>query len=36
METAAAFKQKSKIYERFLRIKQKWADVLGLDKKSAT
>jgi hypothetical protein len=32
-ETAKAFKEKSKIYERWLRIKQKWADRLGLDKK---
>jgi hypothetical protein len=32
-ETAAAFKQKSKIYERWMRIKQKWADVLGLERK---
>jgi len=34
-ETAAAFKKKSKIYERWLRIKQKWADVLGLEKKAS-
>ena len=33
-ETATAFKQKSKIYERWMRIKQKWADAFGLDKKS--
>lgn len=33
-ETASAFKQKSKIYERWMRIKQKWADAFGLDKKS--
>lgn len=33
-ETAKAFKEKSKIYERWLRIKQKWAGALGLDKKS--
>jgi len=32
-ETATAFKQKSKIYERWMRIKQKWADALGFDKK---
>lgn len=32
-ETAKAFKDKSKIYERWLRIKQKWADRLGFDKK---
>lgn len=34
-ETAKAFKEKSKIYERWLRIKQKWADRLGFDKKGA-
>jgi hypothetical protein len=34
-ETAAAFKQKSKIYERFMRIKQKWADALGFERKSS-
>ena len=34
-ETASSFKEKSKIYERWLRIKQKCADVLGLDKKPA-
>jgi hypothetical protein len=34
-ETAAAFKQKSKIYERWLRIKQKWADALKFEKKSS-
>lgn len=33
-ETAQAFREKSKIYERWLRIKQKWAGALGLDKKS--
>ncbi|MCU0375516.1 MAG: GNAT family N-acetyltransferase [Chitinophagaceae bacterium] len=33
-ETATAFRQKSKIYERWMRIKQKWADALGLDRKS--
>jgi GNAT superfamily N-acetyltransferase len=33
-ETAEAFKEKSKIYERWLRIKHKWLDRLGLDKKS--
>ncbi|MCU0388257.1 MAG: GNAT family N-acetyltransferase [Chitinophagaceae bacterium] len=32
-ETAAAFKQKSKIYERWLRIKQKWAEAFKFDKK---
>lgn len=34
-ETAKAFKEKSKIYERWLRIKQKWSDRLGFDKKGA-
>lgn len=34
-ETAKAFKEKSKIYERWLRIKQKWADRLGFDKKGS-
>jgi GNAT superfamily N-acetyltransferase len=33
-ETANAFKQKSKIYERWMRIKQKWADTFSSDKKS--
>jgi hypothetical protein len=32
-ETAEAFKEKSKIYERWMRIKQKWADALGLERK---
>ncbi len=34
-ETADAFKAKSKIYERWLRIKQKWADAFGFDRKPA-
>jgi GNAT superfamily N-acetyltransferase len=34
-ETAAAFKQKSKIYERWLRIKQKWAEAFKFDRKQA-
>lgn len=32
-ETAKAFKEKSKIYERWLRIKQKWAEALKFEKK---
>lgn len=32
-ETAAAFKEKSKIYERWLRIKKSWASKLRVDKK---
>jgi hypothetical protein len=32
-ETAEAFKEKSKIYERWLRIKQKWAGALKFEKK---
>ncbi len=35
-ETAAAFKEKSKIYERWLRIKKKWADRIRFDKRKAT
>ena len=34
-ETAEAFKEKSRIYERWLRIKQKWADAFRFDKKSS-
>jgi hypothetical protein len=34
-ETAASFKQKSQIYERWLKIKQRWANVLKFEKKPA-
>ncbi len=33
-ETAEAFQQKSKIYERWLRIKQKWADAFKFERKN--
>jgi len=32
-ETAAAFKEKSKIYERWMQIKKKWAERIRFDKK---
>jgi hypothetical protein len=35
-ETAAAFKEKSKIYERWMRIKKKWAERIRFDKKKTT